>query len=140
MPLAFEQLSWDDTPMGVLGLRRRHDPALGGDVYEVKLGDEFLMSSHFTVAEIALARLGLAELAREELDVVVGGLGLGYTAQAVLEDPRVSSLVVVEALAQVIAWHEQQQLPEVAGLATDARTRFVRADLFACLAAEPRSH
>ena len=136
MPLAFEQLSWDDTPMGVLGLRRRHDPILGADVYEVKLGDEFLMSSHFTVAEIALARLGLSELAREELDVVVGGLGLGYTAQAVLEDPRVSSLVVVEALGEVIAWHEQQLLPEVAGLATDPRTRFVRADLFACLAAD----
>lgn len=135
MPLAFEQLSWDDTPMGVLELRRRHDPSLGEDVYEVKLGDEFLMPSHFTVAEIALARLGLAELDRADLDVVVGGLGLGYTAQAVLEDPRVRSLVVVEALGEVIAWHEQQLLPEVVGLATDPRTRLVRSDLFGSLAA-----
>ena len=135
MPLAFEQLSWDDTPMGVLGLRRRHDPTLGADVYEVKLGDEFLMSSHFTVAEVALARLGLAELDRDDLDVVVGGLGLGYTAQTVLEDPRVRSLVVVEALGEVVAWHEQELLPEVAGLATDPRTRLVQADVFASLAA-----
>lgn len=134
MPLPFEQLSWDDTPMGVLGLRRRADATLGTEVYEVKLGDEYLMSSHFTVAEIALARLGLAEVEGEQLDVVVGGLGLGYTAQAVLEDPRVRSLVVVEALPEVIAWHEQHLLPEVEGLSHDPRTRLVQADLFASLA------
>ena len=44
------------------------------DVYEVKLGDEFLMSSLFPVAEIELARLGLAACAGDELDVLVGGL------------------------------------------------------------------
>lgn len=134
VPLPFEQLSWDETPMGVLGLRRRTDPTLGTEVYEVKLGDEYLMSSHFTVAEVALATLGLAWLDGADLEVVVGGLGLGYTARTVLEDPRVRSLVVVEALPEVIAWHEQGLLPDVAGLATDARTRFVQADLFASLA------
>ena len=46
--------------MGAISLRRRLEPALNVDVYEVKLGDEFLMSSLFTVAEIELARLGLA--------------------------------------------------------------------------------
>jgi len=71
--------------MGVISLRRRLEPSLNIDVYEVKLGDEFLMSSMFTVAEIELARLGLAELPGTDLDldVVVGGLGLGYTAGAV---------------------------------------------------------
>ena len=34
------------------------------DVYEIKLGDEFLMSSQFTAAEIELARLGLAAFGR----------------------------------------------------------------------------
>jgi hypothetical protein len=48
------------------------------DVFEIKLGDESLMSSVFTASEIALARLGLAELGEDgPLDVVVGGLGLG---------------------------------------------------------------
>ena len=69
------------------------------------------MSSRFTVAEIELARLGLAALGRADLDVVVGGLGLGYTAQAVLEHPRVRSLIVVDALAEVIEWHQQGLLP-----------------------------
>ncbi len=38
------------------------------------------MSSLFTASEIALARLGLDGLAGRNLDVVVGGLGLGHTA------------------------------------------------------------
>ena len=50
----------------------------------MKLGDEFLMSSLFTASEEALARLGLAALPGEGLEVVVGGLGLGYTARTVL--------------------------------------------------------
>lgn len=60
MRARFEELDWRETPMGELSLRRRVEPSLKVDVYEVKLGDEFLMSSLFTVAEIELARLGLA--------------------------------------------------------------------------------
>ena len=86
MSVSFEELDFRPTPMGVLSLRRRRRPSSDIDIYEIKLGDEFLMSSLFTVAEIALARLGLAALPRAKLDVVVGGLGLGYTAQAVLEN------------------------------------------------------
>ena len=88
MSVYFEELDFRPTPMGALSLRRRRHLGSGLDVYEIKLGDEFLMSSAFTVAEIALARLGLAALIAPDLDVVVGGLGLGYTAQAVLENPR----------------------------------------------------
>jgi hypothetical protein len=42
----------------------------------VLLGDEYLMSSAFAVAEEALARLALAQLTEDDLHVVVGGLGL----------------------------------------------------------------
>jgi spermidine synthase len=137
MSARFEELAWQDTPMGEVSLRRRLDPALHVDVYEVKLGDEFLMSSLFTVAEIELARLGLAALPAADtgLDIAVGGLGLGYTACAVLDDERVSSLLVVEALAEVIGWHERQLLPEVVRLVTDPRTRFQHGDFFAMAAA-----
>src|SRR5690606_3580366 len=101
----FEQLDHQSTPIGEISLRRRRDPSLDADVHEAKLDDEFLMSSLFTVAEIALADLGLAAVDGEALDVAVGGLGLGYTAQAALADPRVRSLHVIEALAPVIGWH-----------------------------------
>ncbi|MBQ1041198.1 MULTISPECIES: spermidine synthase [unclassified Micromonospora] len=134
MGARFEELAWRETPIGEISLRRRRDPALGSEVYEVKLDDEYLMSSAFPVAEIELARLGLAPLTGTELDVVVGGLGLGYTARTALEDPRVRSLLVVEAIEDVIDWHRRDLLPFAAGLAADPRTRFVRADFFAAVA------
>lgn len=87
--------------------RRRRDLALGVDVYEIKLDDKYLMSSLFTAAEVELARLALRALPDCEADVLVGGLGLGYTAQAVLEHERLRSVVVVEALAEVISWHQR---------------------------------
>ena len=131
MSIYFEELDFRPTPMGVLSLRRRRQLDSGLDVYEIKLGDEFLMSSAFTVAEIALARLGLAALARADLDVVVGGLGLGYTALAVLENPAVRSLLVVDALAEVIEWHAQGLIPLGAQLTADPRCRLVHGDFFA---------
>jgi spermidine synthase len=131
MSARFEELDWRQTPIGEISLRRRREPTLGVDVYEIKLDDDFLMSSLFTVAEIALARLGLAELPGTDLDVVVGGLGLGYTAQAVLENPEVRSLVVVETLGEVIEWHERKLFPVGARLTSDPRCRLVHGDFFA---------
>ena len=131
MGARFEELAWTQTPMGAISLRRRLEPALQVDVYEAKLDDEFLMSSLFTAGEVALARLGLAAVTGAELDVVVGGLGLGYTAQAVLADARVRSLTVLEALHEVVEWHRRELLPDVAGLATDPRCRLATADFFA---------
>ncbi|MGI5211411.1 spermidine synthase [Plantactinospora sp. CA-290183] len=134
MSARFEELDWRETPMGAISLRRRLDPSLKVDVYEVKLDDEYLMSSLFTVAEIELARLGLARLPDGDLDIVVGGLGLGYTAMAVLEDPRVRTLTVVEALGEVIDWHRRGLLPATSGLTSDARSQLVRGDFFALVA------
>jgi spermidine synthase len=131
MSLNFEELDFRPTPMGVLSLRRRRRPSSDVDIYEIKLGDEFLMSSQFTAAEIELARLGLAALSRQNLDVVVGGLGLGYTAQAVLENSAVRSLIVVDALAEVIEWHEQGLLPLGKQLTGDPRCRLFNGDFFA---------
>ena len=75
----FEELDYRETPFGELILRRRRLLSLGGmEVYEIKLGDAFLMSSLFHKAEVALAYLSLGELQGERWDVVVGGLGLGY--------------------------------------------------------------
>jgi spermidine synthase len=129
-------LDWTETRMGVISLRRRTEPSLNVDVYEVKLGDEFLMSSLFTVAEVELARRGLAQAVDADIDVVVGGLGLGYTAQAALGDPRVRSLVVVEALEEVIGWHQRALLPDTAELASDTRVRLDLGDFFEMAASD----
>jgi spermidine synthase len=131
----FEELDWRQTPLGAISLRRRWDPRLGSDIYEVKLDDDFLMSSLFTVAEVEVARLALAGLSTASLDVAVGGLGLGYTAQTVLEWPDVRSLVVVEALGEVIEWHERGLIPVSVSLTSDSRCRFVLGDFFAMVGA-----
>lgn len=131
MSRRIQELDFQQTPMGELVLRRRVEPVLGVDVYEVVLGEEHLMSTLFTVAEVELARLGLAAVAGAALDVVVGGLGLGFTARAALEDPRVRALAVVEALPQVIGWHERGLLPHSADLTGDDRCRLVLGDFFA---------
>jgi spermidine synthase len=137
MSARFEELDWQQTPMGDLTLRRRVEPQLGVDVYEVKLGDEFLMSSLFTVAEEELATLGLAATTGENLSVLVGGLGLGYTALTALRDARVASLTVIDALPAVIDWHERELLPTSTELVKDARTRLVLDDFFAVMRRAP---
>ena len=130
MSVYFEELDYRETPIGALSLRRRREMTLGVDVFEIKLGDDHLMSSLFTASEIALARLGLAELSGTGLDVVVGGLGLGYTAQAVLANGAVKSLIVVEALEAVIDWHRQGLLPLGPDMTADPRCRLVLGDFF----------
>ncbi|MDT0327021.1 polyamine aminopropyltransferase [Nocardiopsis lambiniae] len=136
MSARFQELDWRATPMGELSLRRRYDPLFQKEVHEIKLDDDFLMSSLFTAAEIELARLALAELeGRDGLRVAVGGLGLGYTAQAVLENPDVGALVVVEALSEVIEWHRGGLLPVGAALVADSRCRLEHGDFFALVGA-----
>jgi spermidine synthase len=130
MSINFEELDYRPTPMGVLTLRRRRRPDSDVDIYEIKLGDEFLMSSAFTAAEIALADIGLSSLQQEGLDVVVGGLGLGYTAQAALACSRVKSLIVIDALPEVIEWHQAGLIPVGRELSADPRCRLVQGDFF----------
>lgn len=129
----FREIDFRPTPMGDLVLRERWDPVAEQDILEIKLGDEFLMSSLFTAAEVALGHLATAECSGTELDVVVGGLGLGCTALAVLDDPRVRSLVVVDALPEVIEWHREHLIPAGAALTSDPRCRLLHGDFFAGL-------
>ncbi len=131
----FAELDFRSTPLGDLSLRRRRVGALDDlEVFEVKLGDAFLMSSLFHEVEVALADLGLAALDAGEWDVVVGGLGLGYTAVAALKNPAVRELIVVDALDAVIDWHRRGLVPLGPQLTGDPRCRFVHADFFALAA------
>lgn len=131
MPPLFEELDSQDSPLGEISLRRRRIPAFGDrDIYEVKLGEEFLMSSMFVDAEEALSRLGLAQVKGDALDVVVGGLGLGYTAVEALKDKRIKELLVVDALETVISWHQRELVPLGKLLNADARNRYVLGSFF----------
>jgi spermidine synthase len=134
MQTLFEELDYWPTPIGAVSLRRRYEPTYRQEVYEIKLGDEFLMSSLFTVSEEALANLAMNALDGDKPDVIVGGLGLGYTARAVLDHDATGSLTVIEMLEPVIEWHRSGLLPLGKGLVADPRLRIVQGDFFALAA------
>jgi spermidine synthase len=132
MSLMFEELDYQKTDLGELALQRRSAVELDGqEVFEVKLNNEYLMSSLFCEGEVALTDLGLAQLDGTGWDVVVGGLGLGFTAAAALKYDQLARLTVVEALAPVIDWHRRQLVPNGEQLSRDPRCRYHHADFFA---------
>lgn len=125
-----EELGYQMTPLGELTLRRRVEPRLDGrEVFEVKIGDEYLMSSLFTEAERHLATLGLAPLTGD-LDVVVGGLGLGYTAAEALQNKMVRRLVVIDLFQAVIDWHRAGLVPNADAITSDPRCELWQGDFF----------
>lgn len=130
----FEELDYQETPLGPLVLRRRRSPAhRHAWVYEVTIDGEFLMSSAVKDSELALASLPLQRWSGDgdrELRILVGGLGLGYTALAALENPGVRSVLVVELLEPVMRWHRDGMVPASKQLTTDPRVELVHADFF----------
>ncbi len=138
MSFLYEELDFQSTPIGDLMLRRRRMPQFGDtDIYEVKLGEHFLMTSLFHEAESQLALLGLAATDRANLDVLVGGLGLGYTAVEALKNPRVASLEIIDFLEAVIGWHQSELVPLGKTLNEDPRCALTHADFFGLIRAAP---
>ena len=125
-----QELGYQTTPLGDLTLRRRLEPLLDNrEVFEVKLGDEYLMSSLFTESERQLATLGLAPH-DGEIDVVIGGLGLGYTAAEALKNQRVRRVLVIELFQDVIDWHQDGLVETSEALTGDARCELRQGDFF----------
>jgi spermidine synthase len=135
-----EFLAHQDTAIGTLILRRR---ALlskpGTTVTEIMLDHAFLMSSHITFSERALARVALEMHAGSALQVLVGGLGLGYTAWEALASPRVARAEIVEFSPGVIAWMRQGLVPLSSELCAEPRAQIVEGDVFERLALAPES-
>jgi spermidine synthase len=131
MKAFIEELDYQRTPLGELVLRRRKSPSLeGAVVYEVKLDNEMLMSSSVNFSEKALADFAIRSYTNERCDVLLGGLGLGYTAEAVLQYPQVDRLDVVELLTPVIGWHRSGLVPASQRLMNDTRCNLIEGDFF----------
>ena len=137
MSAAYEEIDHRHTAIGDLILRRRRVPALGDeDIYEIMLGNDLLMSSLLNESEIALANLAIPAVGDGIFDVLVGGLGLGYTAWAALGFERVRSVTVIELLPEVVEWHRTGRVPLGAELSGNPRCRFLEGDFFV-LAGDP---
>lgn len=134
----FEILADDDTPLGVLTLRRRELLSKPGTVVtEVTLDGEHLMSSYITASERALATLALEWHPGGALTVLVGGLGLGYTSAEALTSARVARVETVEFLPAVMQWCRDGLIPLADTLNGDPRHGIVAGDVYGRLAAAP---
>lgn len=98
--------------------------------YEIICNGVFLMASYNRESDRQLASLAIERVQGEMLRVLVGGLGIGYTAQAALEDKRVAALEVVELEPLVVKWHRAYFADLCGWPLDDARTTFVQDDLF----------
>ncbi len=129
--MEIEILEYVDTPLGILCLRRRELLSQPGKIItEVTLDHEFLMSSYHTASEDALARLGIQWHGGENLSVLVGGLGLGYTAQAALDCSQTDKVDVIELLPEVISWLSRDLVPLSEKLVNEPRFSVTQKDLF----------
>jgi len=134
-----EILAYESSPLGMLCLRRRELLSQPGTIVtEVTLNHEFLMSSLYTDSEQVLAQTALSIHEGDELRVMVGGLGLGYTAREALLSERVAHVEVVELLPQVIDWLEQGLIPLAPALQNEPRLTITQGDVYGRLAADPK--
>ncbi len=135
-PSNIEFLAYVTTPLGDLCLRRRELLSRPGTVVtEITLDHELLMSSDNTVSERALADEALARHPGRDLSVLIGGLGLGYTASAVLRSERVRRVEVIEFLPEVIGFLREGLIPLSAELIADPRLVVRDGDVYATLGA-----
>jgi spermidine synthase len=133
-----EFIAHADTAMGTLILQRQALVTKPGTmVTEIMIDHALLMSSHVTFSERALSRLALEMHSGDDLQVLVGGLGLGYTAWEALQSPRVARAEVVEFVPAVIGWMEEGLVPLSTVLNEEPRIEIVAGDVFQRLALPP---
>ena len=123
-----------ETEIGTIYLGKRQVPGAVDTVFEILIGEDVLMTSLAPVSERRLSTSALAQhTGSGPLRVLVGGLGLGYTASAALEDSRVHSLCVVEKMDFIINWMKEGQLPLSESFANEERLSIVRGDVYRTL-------
>ena len=107
-----------DTPAGEIVLRRRDD------VLELVVNGVFAMDSAEVTSELALADAAGTPPGR----VLVGGLGLGYTAARLL-DASAEKVRVVELAGPLVAWAREGVTEQLGRLAADPRVELITGDI-----------
>ncbi len=107
-----------ETADGELALRRR------GEVLELIVNGVFAMDTVDVSSEIALADAVGTPPGR----VLVGGLGLGYTASRLVENGA-EWVDVVERARPLIDWAQQEVTEQLGSLATNPRVRLHHASI-----------
>lgn len=137
---AYVEVARATSSRGEVVLRERHEGEGSPPVLELRVNGVYAMDTHHTLSEQRLAAVALAEVASPR-DVLVGGLGLGFTARAVLDDGRVERLVVVEVEECLVRWLRDGTVPHGPSYLGDERLRVLTADIAQVVdEAEPASY
>jgi spermidine synthase len=124
-----ELLARADSGHGELVLRARDDGHL-----ELRANGVFVMDTREHSSERALATRALELAPPGPLRVLVGGLGLGYTAAAVLADERVARCTVAEIEPDLVTWMRDGTVPHGPELLADPRDEVLVGDVADVLA------
>jgi len=124
-----------DTPEGSLELRRR-----GERDFLITVGGRVLMTSAAHRSEDDLARLACAAMVkRPRPHLLLGGLGMGYTLRAALDQlPPAAEVTVVELNPAVVAWCRGPLAPLTDAAVSDRRVRVELGDVAGVIAAARR--
>jgi spermidine synthase len=132
------ELARAETERGEVVLRERRDTdgpdseddsaGRAGAVVELRVNGVFVMDTLQTGSEQGLATAALAQVEHPRA-VLVGGLGLGFTAHEVLADRRVERLVVVEIEEALVGWMRDGTVPHGPAFLADERLGVVIADI-----------
>ncbi len=138
MEIEYREIDRELTPLGELVLRH-YRADTGEEGYEILIDGAFLMASHGSHAERAMAGLAHALLPsnRENLTVLVGGLGAGHTLRATLDLAGVERVIVAEIGARVVEWN-RRYFAEANGCSVDdPRVEIRVADLARVIDTDP---
>ena len=130
--MAYVEVARAESERGEIVLRRRIEER-AADALELRVNGVFVMDTRETTSETAMAAAAL-ELVENPRRVVVGGLGLGFTAQRVLADHRVELVKVVEIEQSLIDWMRSGTIPHGPALLADRRLHVVDADIVVAVA------
>ena len=133
-----QEIARAENERGELVLRRRTTDA-GAAVLELRANGVFVMDTLETSSEVELAALAL-DLVPDPRDVVVGGLGLGFTLQRVLADARVERVTVVEVEESLVGWMRDGTVPHGPAILADRRVHVVNADIARAVAEARRTY
>ncbi len=123
----YVEIARAESERGELVLRERRD-AGSPAALELRANGVFVMDTQETSTEQALADAALG-LHDDPKDVLVGGLGLGYTMHRVLADSRVERCSVVEIEQALVDWMRDGTIHHGPGLLADVRANVVVADI-----------
>ncbi|HEX7185199.1 MAG TPA: spermidine synthase [Thermoanaerobaculia bacterium] len=125
MTRPWETLDSVATPEGRLELRRR------GEEFVITIGGRVLMNSALHLTEAAVAQAACARIAgRGRPQVLIGGLGMGYTLRAALDAlPRSAHVTVAEIDPVIVRWCQGPLAGLTGGAVKDPRVTIALADV-----------